>query len=109
MGQKIKIDADLAVRMLSANEAVELLSVYTESKKKRLHTMERTGFGLMGCAMDLAEIKKRLKLCNEGEIFISDTVGGHGVVFKDHVRNNFLFLETDNTKWKAIKEKRFIK
>ena len=42
------------------------------------------------------------------EIFISDTVVGHGVVFLDHTRNGWLFLETDRDKLKEIKKLRKI-
>ena len=101
---KVTIDIDLAVRMLNMNEALELLNVFVEDRKKRIHTYEKAFFALMGCNMDLTTIKKRLKLCKDGEIYLSDTVGGHGVVFLDHTRNGWLFLETDKAKYDALRE-----
>jgi hypothetical protein len=101
---KVTINVDLAVRMLTIAEALDLLNVIIEDRKKRVHTMEKAFFGLMGCNMDLSTIKKRLKLCKDGEIYLSDTVGGHGVVFLDHTRNGWLFLETDKDKYDALRE-----
>lgn len=101
---KIKVDIETAKRMLNMDEALDLLRTYNEKRKKRLHTFEKLGFMLMGCAMDLSEIKKRLKLCKDGEIFITDTIAGHGVVFFDHTRNGWLFLDTDVVKYEAIKK-----
>lgn len=104
MAKKLTIDIDVALRMLSMAEALELLSTYKEDGKKRIHTMEKAFFAIMGCGMDLTEVKRRMKLCKDGEIFISDVVGGHGVVFLDHTRNAWLFLETDRDKLDAIKK-----
>lgn len=33
MGKKIKIDAELAIRMLTLDEAIDLLSIHTDNRK----------------------------------------------------------------------------
>ena len=101
---KIKVDIETAKRMLSMDEALDLLRTYNENRKKRLHTFEKLGFAAYGCAMDLSEIKKRLKLCKDGEILLVDSFAGHGVAFVDHKRYGWVYLETDTIKYEAIKK-----
>jgi len=104
---KIRIDAEIAVRILSVAEALDLLAIHLEKRKKRVHSMQKAFGCLMGCNIDLTEIKKRIKLCKDGETLLSDTVGGHGVVFRD--TNDWLFLETDRDKFDALKKLKRIK
>lgn len=106
---KITFSPQVAARILSVDEALDLVEVYIENRKKRTHTFEKWGFGLAGCNMDMSTIKQRIKQCTTGEILLSNTVVGHNVAFIDKTRDSWLFLQTDLDKVKAIKKLRRIK
>jgi hypothetical protein len=113
---KIKVDVDLAKRVLSVDEALELLAPHKEGRKQRVHTFcGMGGFALLGCDMDLTQVKKELKkaLTLEDGIENIQVAGsnmngmGHGVAYwSDKV--GWTFLETDKEKLEAIIKKRRI-
>lgn len=105
---KIKIDPELAQRILTPSEALELLAPHLVKKKKRIHTFSGGAF-LMGCDVDLTQIKKYLKDADvDGIILGGPTMKamGHGVAVWT---NTWLFLQTDNAKIEAIYKQRKIK
>jgi len=92
---------------LSISEALSLLSIHLEGKKKRVHTFEG-GVFLFGCDIDLSDLKSKLK--ETGYIGLSGgnmRNMGHGVAIEQD--RGFLFLETDKVKLDAIFKKRNIK
>ena len=96
------------VSELTAKEAIGLLSSHLEGKKKRVHTF--TGFGgmLMGCDIDLSNLKKRLSKAKSIMLAGPNMKGmGHGVALEEEGKG-FMFLETDSKKLEAIYKKRKI-
>ncbi len=95
--------------VLTPMEALDLLSIHLEGKKKRVHTLE--GFGgiaVMGCDIDLTNIKKIIKKSEYIGLAGSNMTGmGHGVAI-DQKGKGYLFLETDKIKLDAIYKKRKI-
>lgn len=93
---------------LTHEEALKLLEVHLEGKKKRVHTFEG-GMFLFGCDMDLSTIKERLKeskhICLSGK---NMKAMGHGVAYKQK-NESYLFLNTDKVKLEAIHKARKIK
>ena len=108
---KIKIDPTLAVSLLTPSEALELLSIHLERRRKRVHTFMDAGIALMGCDMDLSSIKAKFKNLKADDLVLSGknmTAMGHGVAFwEDKV--GWTFLETDKAKIEAIHKLRKIK
>ena len=113
---KIKVDADLAKRVLTIDEALELLAPHKEGRKQRVHTFVGVGgFALLGCDMDLTQIKRELKasLALEDGIENIQIAGsningmGHGVAYWSE-KVGWTFLETDKAKLEAIIKKRKI-
>ncbi len=95
---------------LTAQEAMDLLSIHSEDGKERVHTMEGGVGFIMGCDMDLTTIKKALKASdNDGIRLSGPNMRGacHGVAI--WYRNGWLFLETNKAKVDAIHELRKIK
>jgi len=85
---------------LTPKQAVDLLELHLRGKKKRVHTMEAFAFGVMGCDMDLTDIKKTFKVAKADEICLSGlNMRGmnHGVaVFRE--QRGWLFISSDNKK-----------
>ena len=112
---KITIDPDLAKRVLTIDEALELLAIFTERRKKRVHSFIGTSFALMGCNMDLSQVKREMKasLALEGGIENIQIAGRnmnamqHGVAYWTE-KAGWTFLETDKAKLDAIIKKRRI-
>lgn len=107
---KIKVDIETAKAMLTMDEALDLLAPHKEGKKLRVHTFTGGAF-LMGCDMDLTEIKKRLKKCASDEITLSGPnmkAMGHAVAYWDE-KYGWTFLETDKAKIETIHQQRKIK
>lgn len=102
MKRKIKIDAEAAKAALTPDEAIALLRVHIEDKKKRVHTFEGFGFGLFGCDIDLKTIKADLKasehICLSGK---NMKAVGHGVALKTK-KGGYIFLETNDKKLNAL-------
>jgi len=88
-----------AVDYLTIAEALSLLATHTENKKLRVHTLEGTGFGMMGCDMDLTQIKRELNESFERDVnnirLSGPNMRGmqHGVAYLT-AKENWLFLET---------------
>lgn len=100
---KLTITPDLAKRVLTVDEALSLLETFTDNRKKRLHTFD-ISFGLMGCDMDLTEVKKRLKACNDGEIMLAKGYMfrmNHAVAFYQENRG-WLYLATNSKKMEQL-------
>ena len=113
MGKKIIVtDVTKLKLQLTKEEALELLAPHLEGKKKRVHTFNGGYFGiLMGCDMDLTEVKKALKNCKEDEISLSGANMrgmGHGVAYYTE-KNGWIFLESDKKKIDTINKLRNIK
>lgn len=113
---KIKVDPELAKRVLSIDEALELLAPHKEGRKQRVHTFcGMGGFALMGCDMDLTHVKRELKAALKLEDGIENiqiagsnmNAMGHGVAFWTE-KVGWTFLETDKAKLDAIIKKRNI-
>lgn len=106
---KIKIDPQVAKGNLTPKEALDLLAPHLEGKKKRVHTFTGGAF-LMGCDMDLSEVKKRLESLKADEIQLSGVNMrgmGHAVAYLD-AKYGWTFLETDKAKIDAIHKLRKI-
>ena len=95
---------------LTPKQAVELLGLHMKGKKKRVHTMEAMPFGMAGCDMDLADIKKLFKVAQSDEICLSGpNMRGinHGLaVYRE--QRGWLFITTDEEKVKNF-EKSLVK
>jgi CTP-dependent riboflavin kinase len=112
---KIKVDVDLAKRVLSIDEALDLLAIFTEKRKKRVHSYTSCFIALMGANMDLSQVKKEMKAAltlEDGieniQIAGSNMNGmGHGVAYWSE-KVGWTFLETDKAKLDAIIKKRKI-
>lgn len=88
--------------VLTVEEALELLAPHKSGRKLRVHTFDTCCGILMGCDMDLTQVKREMKAAiaeHENNIRLSgDQMRGigHGVCY---ARNNrWLFIETDNYK-----------
>ncbi len=93
---------------LTPAEALKLLSPHTEGKKQRVHSFDGFGGILLGCDIDLSDIKKKFKTAEYIGLAGPGMTGmGHGVVFKEKGKN-FLFLESDKKKLEAVYKKRKI-
>ena len=100
---------------LTIAEALSLLKTFIEKRKKRIHTFD----GMMGCNVDLKDIKARLtQSFTNGEEAKDDYIRlagnnmkamGHCVAFYDPKYNHWLFLETDPEKAKAFYKSRKLK
>ncbi len=107
---KLKINSEAAKSILTPNEALELLSIHLEKRKKRVHTMTSSTFALMGCDMDLSQIKAIFKKAEIDDISLSGpNMRGisHGVGVR--YNNEWMFLETDKVKIDAIRNLRNLK
>jgi hypothetical protein len=107
MKLKLTIDPQVAKAVLTPDEAVSLLQIFNDKRKKRAHTYENF-FGIrMGCDMDLTAIKKAFKDASNGKLLLSNTVEGHNVaVFREG--KGWLFIETNGKLIRELKEKRRI-
>lgn len=93
---------------LTFDEALSLIEIHMEGKKKRTHSFEG-GLGLMGCDMDLTTVKKQMK--DSDDIRLSGPNMhrmGHGFGYYREGRG-YLFIKTDMTKVKEVIKKRKIK
>ena len=107
MAKKIII-TDFDKSVLTAKEALALLSTHKGHARVRVHTFESIGPTLIGCDMDLRTIKELFKSCKEKEIALSgDNMRGmgHGVGFF-RAGIGWTFLETDGAKINKIFELR---
>lgn len=93
---------------LLISEALDLLETHFEKNKERVHTLEGFGFGVMGCDIDLSEIKEKMKraerVCLAG---VNMTGMGHGVAILEADKAP-LFLKTIEKKLNALHKKRKI-
>lgn len=96
---------------LTAKQAVELLGLHLDGKKKRVHTMEAMVFGMAGCDMDLTEIKKLFKVAEADDICLSGPnmrAINHGVaVWRE--KRGWLFISTDEKKLKNFEKSLVVK
>lgn len=112
---KIKVDVDLAKRVLSVDEALELLATFKEKSKLRVHSYVGTSFALMGANMDLSQVKREMKATLKLKDGIENiqiagrnmNSVGHGVAYWSE-KVGWTFLETDKTKLDAFIKKRKI-
>lgn len=96
---------------LTPKQAVEVLGLHLEGKKKRVHTMENVMFGMMGCDMDLTDIKKAFEVAEADDICLSGpNMRGqnHGVaVWREN--KGWLFISTDEEKLKKFEKSLVVK
>ncbi len=93
---------------LSADEALSLLSVHVDKRKKRVHTFIDTPIGLFGCDVDLTKLKRTIK--GTQQLFLAGSAMtnlGHGVRYYDE-KNAYTYAETDKTKLEAMLKERGI-
>ena len=96
--------------LLTADEALGLLDIHLEGKKKRCHSFQGMGFGLFGCDIDLTSIKKYFKTAKHICLSGDNMKGmGHGVAFLKEDSDDYLFLATDEKKLNEIFKLRKIK
>ena len=94
--------------LLTPEDALSLLAPHKEGRKQRVHSFQGFSSVLMGCDIDLTQIKKRLKSATEICLSGRNMRGmGHGVAYHDGTA--FTFLETDRVKIDEIRIKRKIK
>ena len=92
---------------LTVKEAVSVLATFKEKGKLRIHTLEGGGFYMSGCNMDLKDVKERMEKSQHVALSGPHMRGmGHGVAYWDEKSDNYLFLETDKTKLKALRDER---
>jgi hypothetical protein len=92
--------------LLTVEEALALLSVHTEKRKKRVHTFVVGSGILLGCDMDLTSIKKAFKETKHLSLAGPNMSGfGHGVAFHDE-KVGYTFVETDKDKLEVIQKER---
>ena len=97
---------------LTAEQALDLLDTYKEKRKLRVHTMTGAmgAMGIvMGCAIDLSDIKKRFKNAKKGDIGLAGPNmrnSRHGVYFFEKGKGT-MFLQTNDTKLSKIHKERF--
>ena len=104
----MKKNKDMEDGRLTSTEALKLLEVHTEGKKKRVHTFDGFGGILMGCDIDLTGIKKKFKNAEYiGLAGVNMTGMGHGVAIQEKGKG-YLFLATDKKKLEAIYKKKKI-
>jgi hypothetical protein len=101
---KIKINVEKAQAMLQPQQALDLLATHKEGRKVRVHSFMSTSFALMGCDMDLTQVKAIFKKAKLDEIVLSGPhmkAVGHGVAFWENGKG-WTFLATDSVKLDAI-------
>lgn len=111
MAKKIKVDIDLVKRILTSEEALDLLETHMVKKKKRVHSFTDAGIAIMGCNIDLSVIKTRLKALKGDDIQLAGTNMrnvGHGVAYWE-ANQGWVFLATDKVKLEVILKVRKIK
>lgn len=92
---------------LTEKEALTLLLPHIEKRKKRVHSFEGGPF-LMGCDIDLTQVKKYLKETESIKLSGPNMHAmGHGIAFFDKKRG-YTFLETDMDKVNEILKTRKI-
>ena len=87
---------------LTIEEALSLIEVFTEKRKKRAHTFEGSSFVLIGCDMDLSTIKEEMKKSDSISLAGPNMCAmGHGIAYfrKGY---GYLFVKTDMEKIKKI-------
>lgn len=88
--------------VITVKEALELLAPHQSGRKKRVHTFQACSIALLGCDMDLSQIKDKLKAAFETDDTNVRLSGdnmramGHGVAFFDG--KTWTFLATDKYK-----------
>ena len=93
---------------LTIDEALSVLSIHLEGKKQRVHTIEGGWGFMMGCDMDLSDIKKIFKTTKYIGVAGSNMKGmGHGIVFEDE-KKGYTFLETNKKKLDALFERKHL-
>lgn len=105
---KKKEKAEFEKSVLTAKEALGLLSTHKGNVRMRVHTFTFAGTILMGCDLDLRTIKEIFKTLKEKQISLSgDNMRGmgHGVAFFQDGKG-WTFLETDDAKIDKIFELR---
>lgn len=101
---KIRINPNEVKAILQPWQALELLQTHKEGRKVRVHTFMSTSFALIGCDMDLTQVKAIFKKAKGDEIVLSgpNMKGvGHGVAFWENGKG-WTFLATDSVKLEAI-------
>lgn len=93
---------------LTVEEALSLIDIHMEGRKKRTHTFEGYTFGLMGCDMDLSTIKKELMESDDIQLSGPNMASmNHGLAYFRKGRG-YLFVRTDAKKILEIFKKRKI-
>jgi hypothetical protein len=104
----MKKNKEMDKAQLTPKEAETLIAVHLEGKTKRVHTFSGGGGILMGCDIDLSDLKKRFKTAEYiGLAGINMTGMGHGIAIQEKGKG-YLFLETDKKKLDAVYKKRKI-
>lgn len=94
---------------LSSDEALSLLSVHIDKRKKRVHTFIDTPIGLFGANVDLTKLKKTIR--GTQQLFLAGSAMtnlGHGVRYFDNKNHGYTYAETDKAKLEAILKERGI-
>jgi hypothetical protein len=93
---------------LTPEIALSLLEPHKERMKLRVHSFTGGGFALMGCDIDLTQIKKYLKETSDIRLAGPNMLGmGHGVAYYDE-KQGYVFLETNKEKLAKIFNERGI-
>jgi hypothetical protein len=94
---------ELVGNKITNKVALSLLNTFENKGKERVHTLE-TGFFMMGCDMDLSDVKKKFK-GNHLYLIEAGAPMGHNVVIIDK-NKKALFLDVDKEKLTTyLKEK----
>ena len=92
---------------LTVQEAISLLLTFKEKGKLRTHTLEGGGLYMAGCNMDLKTIKERMKESDHVCLAGPNMRGmSHGVAYWSEKDDNYIFVETDTKKLKALRTER---
>ncbi len=108
MARKIEKQKGLENIIITAKEALALLDTHKGGRKLGVHSYTDGGIALMGCSIDLSQIKIYFKKCEADEIVLSGKnmrSMGHGVAFwRDEI--GWTFLETDREKIEVINKEK---
>lgn len=88
---------------ITAEQALSVIETHIENRKKRAHTLEGGGFGMMGCDMDFKTIKQQLKEAEDIALSGPNMEGmGHGIGYLPKGKDNYLFISTNREKLIAL-------
>lgn len=68
------------MKQINIKEALVKLKVFSTERKKIIHTFENSYIGLMGCYMELFQLKKEMKQTKE--IYLTEEIYNHNIAYK---------------------------